>query len=255
MQGLQSWITGWGIEMDKSRDALPTLVIFDVDGTLIHSGLESECYVAALSEHFGVDTIDADWASYRHASDPGIAIETYERLTGREPTNDELQALHNRFVAHLKASIALGNDGIPEIAGASDLLRRLREDSRFAVAIATGAWHEPIHIKLSAANVDISGLPIASADDAIERATIFALAADRVPEPFGKIVLVGDGIWDVITARNLGFEFLGVGAGTQANRLRSEGAIHVIENFLAQDEVLNLLLMAQPPRQPSIMEK
>jgi phosphoglycolate phosphatase-like HAD superfamily hydrolase len=241
-QGLQYWMTRWGIEMDKTKNALRTLVIFDVDGTLIHSGLESDCYVAALSEHLGVDTISADWASYRHASDPGIAIETYERLTGREPTIDELRAFHNRFVAHLKAAIALGNGGIPEIPGASMILHRLRQDDRFLVAIATGAWREPIHIKLSAAKVDISGLPMASADDAIERATIFALAANRVPEPFGKVILIGDGIWDAITARKLGFAFLGIGAGSQATRLRSEGALHVVEDFLAQDDVLDLLL-------------
>jgi phosphoglycolate phosphatase-like HAD superfamily hydrolase len=218
-----------------------TLVVFDVDGTLIQSmALDGECYGAALLEHFDATDISLDWTTYAHATDPGVVTELYARKIGREPTAQELSVFQHRFVSRLQSAMS-DREPLRETPGASRLLSALAADVRFEVAIATGAWREPILMKLAVAGVGIGGFPFACGDDAIERARIFSLAAERATGSCDRVVLVGDGIWDFVTAQTLGFAFLGVGSGADAQRLREAGAKHVIEHFLRLDAVMELL--------------
>jgi phosphoglycolate phosphatase-like HAD superfamily hydrolase len=69
-----------------------------------------------------------------------------------------------------------------------------------------------------------------------ERAAALANFAE-----FSNVTYVGDGIWDVYAARDLGWQFIGVGTGPRAERLRSEGASHVVSDFRDEESVLELL--------------
>ncbi|WP_018264969.1 HAD family hydrolase [Methylosinus sp. LW4] len=221
-----------------------TLVVFDVDGTLIQSmAVDGECYGAALFEHFDTTDISLDWTTYEHVTDPGVVTELYAHRFGRAPTAQELRDFRQRFMSRLEAAVS-GREVLQETLGASRLLSALAADARFEVAIATGAWRAPISMKLAVAGVDIGGFPFACGDDAIERARIFSLAVERTVGSFERIVLVGDGVWDVVTARALGFSFLGVGSGAEAERLREEGAEHVVEDFSRLEAVIELLSRA-----------
>jgi phosphoglycolate phosphatase-like HAD superfamily hydrolase len=64
---------------------------------------------------------------------------------------------------------------------------------------------------------------------------------------FGKIVSIGDGLWDVRTARRLNFTFLGVGCGKSAAMLHQAGAKHVIENFADYGQLVRFLNEAEVP--------
>jgi phosphoglycolate phosphatase-like HAD superfamily hydrolase len=225
-----------------------TLVVFDVDGTLIHSmALDAACYVSAFTEFMGVGDINTDWSTYKNMTDPGVAIELFESRVGRAPTHSELRAFHDIFVRRIKSATEGNIGAVRETPGASGLLRQLRDDDRFSVAIATGAWLTPVNIRLEAAGVDLAGFPLASGDDAIDRATIVSLAVKRTHASLGSVVIVGDGAWDVITARALGFGFLGIGADGDAARLRSAGACIVVEDFSNQDAIVDLLLKSEVP--------
>jgi phosphoglycolate phosphatase-like HAD superfamily hydrolase len=46
------------------------------------------------------------------------------------------------------------------------------------------------------------------------------------------VVYVGDAVWDVKAARNLGYRFVGIGSGANAERLRREGARRVLADYL-----------------------
>lgn len=235
--------------MHENNDLSKTLVIFDVDGTLIQSmALEAECYVTAFADHLGIESISSDWGSYLHVTDPGIAIELYQRYCGRSPTDHELRSFHDLFVSRLKSKIAKDKGCLIEVAGAADMLAKLKADLRFTIAIATGAWKEPIQVKLSAAGLAINDFPFASAEDSIERKIIFSLAAKRASSSFQQTVLVGDGLWDMATARTLDYGFIGIGTGIQASRLQAEGAAHVIENYLDYESFISVLGKAPPLR-------
>jgi phosphoglycolate phosphatase-like HAD superfamily hydrolase len=66
-------------------------------------------------------------------------------------------------------------------------------------------------------------------------------------EGFDRVVSVGDGLWDVRAARNLGFSFLGVGRGADAELLRAAGASHVLEDFTDYGLLLRCLTEAEVP--------
>lgn len=140
-----------------------------------------------------------------------------------------------------------------EIRGARAALKSLKENSEWAVAIATGCWRESALLKLKAANIDPEGIPAAYAEDGLSREDILKAAVSRSLEQhevssFERIVSIGDGLWDIRTAGRLNFAFLGIGCGESATRLEQAGATHVIEDFSDYDRVLKSLLQAEVPK-------
>jgi phosphoglycolate phosphatase-like HAD superfamily hydrolase len=210
-----------------------TFVLFDVDGTLVDSiALENACFQGAVAELLGVEAIDTDWSSYRHTTDPGVFIEIYQRHVGRLPTMPEVNSFQDLLIYKLVAAIARNRSCCGPIPGAASFISALKEAPDFTIGVVTGAWRRSATVKLEAARINIDGLPFASGDDAIDRFSIFSKALARSSSSFDRLVLVGDGVWDVRTAQMLGAAFLGVGSGERAQNLRSAGAVNIIENFL-----------------------
>ena len=143
-------------------------------------------------------------------------------------------------------------------SGAAELLRALAADRDCAVAIATGGWRATAAFKLAAAGLSelTGGLPWGTAEDGLSRDEILAAALARSKvryeqTGFSRIVLVGDAVWDVRTARRLGLAFLGVGAGETADRLSAAGAYQVVADFADLDGARRALETAAVPRLPA----
>ena len=222
------------------------LVIFDVDGTLIRSmAVDSQCYVSAFCDHLGIDGISTAWETYPRVTDPGIAVTLYERHRGRAPLPSELAVFHDLFTERLNAALEINQ--LVEVPGARALLRALREDARFELAIATGAWRRSAMLKLAAAEIDIAGLVFASADDAVDRGEIVRKAMVQLAGGVDRAIFVGDGLWDVATASRLGLGFLGIGSGERAAALRSAGAGSVLADFLETPAVVEKLWATAMP--------
>ena len=211
------------------------LVVFDIDGTLTRTDeVDSVCYLRAFEEELGWTGISTDWAAYPSCTDEAIALEIFARHGGRVPRDGEIDRVRRRFFSLLEAASAEGPDLFTEIPGAGEALGRLRSDPRFRVALATGAWEASARLKLRAAGLDIDGLPLATSDDHPRRDEIVRRAiakAEAGSGPFEDIVSVGDGVWDLRTARALGIDFVGIASGEGAERLQREGAERVIEDF------------------------
>jgi phosphoglycolate phosphatase-like HAD superfamily hydrolase len=188
------------------------LVVFDIDGTLTRTDeVDEVCYVRAFEEELGWTGISTDWAGYPSCTDEAIALEVFARHGGRVPLDGEVDRVRRRFFSLL-----------------------LRSDPGFRVALATGAWEASARLKLRTAGLEIDGLPLATSNDHPSREEIVRRAIARAEAgngPFESIVSVGDGIWDLRTARALGIGFVGIGSGERAERLRREGAERVFEDF------------------------
>jgi phosphoglycolate phosphatase-like HAD superfamily hydrolase len=230
------------------------LAIFDIDGTLTNTNsVDDGCFVNALAEAHAITGINTNWATYSHTTDSGITKQIYQEKYGRDPEEPELEKFKACFVNMLGEQYDSNSSSFAEIAGASVALKRLRRDPDWAVAIATGCWRGSALLKLRAAKIDIDGIPAAFAEDGLSREAILesavsqALGLCRV-SAFDKTVSIGDGLWDVRTARNLGFAFLGVGCGDSAVMLNRAGAKHVIEDFADYDRFLSLLKKAEIPQ-------
>jgi phosphoglycolate phosphatase-like HAD superfamily hydrolase len=217
------------------------IVLFDIDDTLIRSqAIDGELYVASLQAVFGFRNINADWSSYVHTSDTGILDEICRQRLRRPPTADEAQAFRSHFVEAVRAHAA--HSPFVEIPGAGALLRHL-QDAGLSVGLATGGYADSARCKLNSAGVDVTDIPLASADDAHARTDIMKTAVQRIvgtapASALPPVVYFGDAIWDARACRKLGMPFIGVGSGERATLLRSEGARIVFETLERHEDVV-----------------
>jgi len=230
------------------------LAIFDIDGTLTNTNnVDEDCFVKAFAEAHSINDIVSDWTAYPHTTDSGITQHIFQEQFGRRPEETELSKLKSCFVGMLSEHYETDSLSFAEIRGAPAALKSLRQNSDWAVAIATGCWRESALLKLKAANIDPEGMPAAYAEDGLSREDILKAAVSRSLEKHGvscfeRVVSIGDGLWDVRTAGRLSFAFLGIGCGESATRLEQAGATHVIEDFSDYDLVLKSLLEAEVPK-------
>ncbi len=222
-----------------------TLIIFDIDGTLIESFvLDTAAYVDALRDVFGFDDFSEDWASYRHVTDIGILTEVFVLRHDRAPSSEEIARVQARYVALLSERVTAAG-GLRPLPGVADMLAHLFASPEHAVAYASGCWGASARYKMQMAGLPTDKVPCAFCDDDISREGIWRLARQRSEalhgRIFSRVVCVGDGVWDVRTARRLGHGFVGVGRGVEAERLRAEGAVDVLADFQDVDGFLALL--------------
>ncbi len=229
------------------------LAIFDIDGTLTNTNsVDDQCFVKAMAEAHAITNISTDWASYPHTTDSGIMLHVFQEKLGRSPVESEVGKFTSCFVSLLLEQYDTQASSFDEIAGASIALERLKREPDWAIAVATGCWRESALLKLKAAKIDVDGVPAAYAEDGLSREEILQSAVSQSLEQYGvstfeKIVSIGDGLWDVRTARHLGFSFLGIGSGPAAVTLYQAGAKHVAEDFTDYDRLLSLLNEAEIP--------
>jgi phosphoglycolate phosphatase-like HAD superfamily hydrolase len=222
------------------------LAVFDLDGTLLQSNhLDDALYPRAVLAAHGIEGVSHDWTIYRSSTDFGITREILETHWRRDPSAAEIGRVRDEFVALLRA--AMRNDPLActPFAGLAEFLEAMR--SEWAVAIATGTFAESCAAKIAASRLDaLDALPRATSSDVEERPDIIRVAIERAQahhgvDGFRRTLYVGDGIWDLRAARDLGLPFLGVGRDAAAAKLRAAGATEVIADYGDAAAVLALL--------------
>lgn len=223
------------------------LIMFDLDGTLVDSNpIDSGCYLQALVDVFGFDLskIDRNWANYPHVTDAGILQTLCETELGRAPTPDEIGRYQQRFLELLR--IAISQQPLQSIAGASEILAQLGSDPHYAIALATGAWGTTARLKLQVTRLDLLISTTACADDAHARVEIMRCAYDRSilayqQSQFESVTYIGDGVWDGIAAKELDYHFIGIGTSDRAADLLATGAKSVFPHYLDAAKIIAML--------------
>lgn len=232
------------------------LAIFDIDGTLTRTNeVDDCCFVQAFAEEFQIEGINTNWAEYGHTTDSGITLQIFQEHLGRIPQDRELVRLVRRFVELLQENYQATPTLFEEIPGAGVMLQQLAQTPDWAIALATGGWRASAWMKLQSAGLlNIEGLPIASADQGISREdivkTVILKAQALYNQPnFEKIVCIGDGIWDVMTAAQLRLAFVGVGSCQQAMQaLRDAQVKQIVADFTDFDDFYQALQTASIPQ-------
>jgi phosphoglycolate phosphatase-like HAD superfamily hydrolase len=223
------------------------LVVFDVDGTLTDSSeVEDECLWQAAREVLRLPNDHSPWIDdLRHVTDLCKVSQHCEKRFGRPITSSEVELVRKRLVQLLQDSPAARNSKLSQIAGASEALSRVSAARGFAIAIATGCFLSLAEFKLRGAGIFDASVPLAGSDYALSREEIMLNAARQAAQKhkveFSDFTYVGDGIWDVKAARNLGWNFIGVGTGERAEALRRSGAVKIIPHFEPPRKFLDLL--------------
>ncbi|WP_086756223.1 HAD hydrolase-like protein [Nostoc sp. 106C] len=209
--------------------------MFDIDGTLTESNnLDNESYLHALYEVFGFAEVSSDWMSYTHGTDACILKEACQSKLGRLPSSKEVEAFQQHFLELLMDG-AEASGGVKAIPGSSYILKQLLASGDYQVAYAGGGWAASAIFKLKSAHLPIDRIPYAFSDDDDSREGIMAIARSRAEtyynQLFYEVVYIGDGVWDIRSARKLGYSFIGIASDDAAQALFNQGATDVFPNY------------------------
>jgi phosphoglycolate phosphatase-like HAD superfamily hydrolase len=226
------------------------LVVFDVDETLIETGtVDMDCFWQAAKEIFRLPSNYPTWVEgLTDVTGLAILSQLCEQALARKISGSELDRFKARFVAILEAAVRRNEKCIRAMPGAAEALAALRATAGLEAAIATGCFLPSAEFKLRTAGLLNPDIPIASCDDARSREAIMLSAARNAVAKhgcqFSAVTYVGDGVWDIKAARNLGWGFIGIASGDGAEQLRRAGAAMVLPNFSPSEEFFDAISKA-----------
>ncbi len=227
------------------------LLIFDIDGTLVHSDRrDSHCFARAYESVFGHPFPTLDWHQFFHVTDTILLETALQQHTGRPPQIGEVQRLHERYLEDLRAVRLSEPHCFQEVPGARAFFDSVRADPKFEVVVATGGWRAPAHIKLEHIGIACEDLIIVGADGKRTREDILLDAIDRAwprNQIVEQVVYIGDARWDVRTTHHLGIGFVGMRHRGDTEVLKALGAAHVFSNYQEPEKVRAAIHQAQPP--------
>jgi len=219
--------------------SMPTVVLFDIDGTLIDSGgAGARSWKHAFDKLYG---IPADIGSHTSAgeTDPVVARKTFEAAVGREPKEEELARLFAVYLLRLAEEVRT-SEGYRVMEGVEDLLLML-SDAGTMLGLVSGAMEGAARVKLSRADLNRFFVFGGYGSDSDDRAKLTQGAIDKATMLHGhdvtpdRVFVVGDTPLDVEAAKSVGAVSVAVASGKfSEDELRSAGAGHVLPSLAAQ---------------------
>jgi phosphoglycolate phosphatase-like HAD superfamily hydrolase len=202
-----------------------SILVLDVDGTLTDSVRIHQRALLGAMESLAFDDLNTDWGSYPHHTDTGILIHAHAEHGRALPQPHDLarfeHEIDERFTALLNAH------GLAEIPGARAFVEAAHR-SRWGVVFATGGIRQVSHRKLRSVAIDYTDAMLITASEYSSREQLVAGAIKRAQAGYGitnprAIVSIGDGVWDLKVARQLGIDFVGIGSKRARSPLYAEG--------------------------------
>ena len=185
-------------------------VIFDIDGTLLQSDANDDTlYLAAVRDVLGNVNLRPSWVAYTQFTAAGILAEILND-NAIEATLETVSAVRDRFVASVGRHVA-EQGPFAEIPGAKAFVQSLHNSTTHRVAYATGGWHGSALLKLTISGFPVTGVPLATSDDHFDRREIMLHALRQLGGVFDTVTYYGDGHWDALAAKALGWQFVPVG--------------------------------------------
>ena len=231
-----------------------TLVLFDVDGTLLHSEKnDSRSFAETYEELYGRPFPTIDWLRYEHVTDTTILQAVIGEHFERECRWEEVEVFQENYIARMAHKRAIDARAYREVPFARAMIERLLADPRFSVAIATGGWRAPALFKLRHLSFPVEAIPVVGADHKFTREAILEEAVSlvrRMAPGLSRTVYIGDALWDVRTTRQLDMSFVGIRVRGDVELLQREGVQHVFTDFSDYDRFLEAVALAEPPGFP-----
>ncbi len=214
------------------------ILVLDIDGTLTDSvPMHQEALLGAM-QALGLARLNTDWGSYPHHTDTGIfahamAENGVETLSSDKAANFE-RDLDARFAT------LLAERGLREVPGARALVLAAAQ-TRWGVVFATGGIRSVSQRKLRAVGIDFAEETLLTSSEHASRRNLVEAAVSRAMHVYGipnpqAVTSIGDGLWDLRVAGELGIGFVGVGSpdSPSGRLLRAHGA--TVFNDLRQAE-------------------
>jgi phosphoglycolate phosphatase-like HAD superfamily hydrolase len=243
------------------NDAVVTIILFDIDGTLLTTGGGARrAFARALSEAAG-RPISPDGYSFSGRTDPQIARDILARHGVAGPDLEAaIPEAIRLYLEYFRDLLRAGEARVEMLPGVRDLLERLGRRPEVRVGLLTGNVEAGARLKLRplglVAHFDFA-LSCFGSDDP-DRYRLPALALERARRVLGRevpghrLVLVGDSEHDVLCGRSIGARAVAVCTGwTPADKLRALRPHALLENFADTERALAALLDGhRPPGAP-----
>jgi phosphoglycolate phosphatase-like HAD superfamily hydrolase len=214
-----------------------SVVLFDIDGTLITSGgAGALSWRRAFEELYG---IPADIGEFTDAgmTDPDVGRLTFRKVIGHDPSPAEMARLMNCRLAQLPRAVA-ESAGYRVLDGVEETLKRLTAQHHL-LGLTTGGVEAAAHIKLARGNLNHYFSFGGYGSDSPERALLTRRAIERADAILGQavdphtVLVVGDTPLDIEAAHAVGAIAVGVGSGHyDVRQLRDAGADHALASLL-----------------------
>jgi len=228
-----------------------TLIIFDIDGTLLYSNkIDSQCFAVAYKTVFGKTFPTIDWREFPHVTDDTIFKTAFKAHHNRWPEPAEEETFRDHFVALIEEKRKTNPTEFKEVPGSKNTIDQLLKDDQYLVGIGTGGWEKPANVKLKHLHINTQNVYMSCADNQPTREAILekAIAAAKATnDSIERIVYVGDAIWDVQTTRNMQLNFLGIRRAGDHEVLAEAGAKNIITDYSDYNYFLDQIGKAIPP--------
>ncbi len=206
------------------------LIVFDIDDTLTKSERQHQLAYVNTMKEFGITEINQNWSEYKHHTDSYILKKNYESNLTDKFGFSFIPNFENRMT-----EIILSLKKVSEIQGARNFIEYLTNKTDYAISFATGSFLKPAFIKLNQAEIKHNEKLVVGANEIYDREGIVTEAIYRAKEfynvnSFENIISIGDGIWDLKAARNLGLHFIGIGMKNYTDFKAENIKVH-IENW------------------------
>jgi phosphoglycolate phosphatase len=211
-------------------------VLFDIDGTLISTGgASNRAWQRAFKELQGVD-VDIAKVTGKGVPDPAVGRQAFKAVIGREPTDEEAEALMRRRLDHLSEEVE-NSPGYVVQEGVVELLDKLIDDG-VLLGLTTGNVEEAAHIKLARANLNRFFSFGGYGSDSPDRTELTRKALERAELVAGRSLDLdrcfscGDTPRDIGAGHGVGLRVVGVATGEYTvEELREAGADATIKSL------------------------
>ena len=228
------------------------LILFDIDGTLIHCGkAPRRAITEAMRAVFGT-TGNVDSYPFSGKTDTQII---YDVITGAAVSEvivrDKMQETIDGYVTRLHATLE-PND-VKTLDGITVLLNHLLEQEHAILGLLTGNVAKGAEINLTRAGLhpyffNGKGAIGAFGSDSMNRNELPAIAVKRAYERTGRlfkekdIVIIGDSPYDIICAKGVNARSIAVATGWHTPvELREYEPDYLFDNFSATHDVVNAI--------------
>ena len=225
---------------------MTTLILFDIDGTLVTGGPAKEAFEVAMLDTFGRLGNAQDY-DFSGKTDPRIARDLLKEVGFSDVVIEEgLSRLWDRYVIELEARIT----GSPTVLlpGVEQLLLNLERNQSVALGLVTGNIYRGAQIKLKSARLAEYFSVGGYGSDSENRNLLPAVALDRAREKWGvdfqkeSVLVIGDTPRDVLCGKAEGTRTVGVATGRFTKQdLMEVGADMVFDDFSQVEKVADLL--------------
>ncbi len=219
-------------------------LLFDIDGTLIHTGgAGARALDRAFKYLFGIDGAMKD-INPHGKTDPEIVREIFKRKLHRQPDPLEMKMALFFYVYFLKHEVDYSLK-FRTLPGVKQLLEVLTEKKGILLGLATGNVKQGARVKLSRPGLWGFFAFGGFGSDAENRVKILLKAVERASRIAGnsvKPIVIGDTPRDVIAAHRAGIPVLAVATSRYSvEDLKNSGADYILPDLKDTQRVLEIL--------------